>query len=163
MEMDIIDEQVETVGRAFMGLTLGCARCHDHKFDPISTEDYYALAGIFKSTKTMEHFTKIARWHEVTIATESERLEHAAQCGRLMPRRRRSRRLRQASKTAAERLKRMKKISTKRLGRKLKATEAGTYEAGSRIAGVTNCDGGRRLRAANRSARTHSRQLSLAG
>ena len=72
MEMDIIDEQVDTVGRAFMGLTLGCARCHDHKFDPISTEDYYALAGIFKSTKTMEHFTKIARWHEVSIATEAE-------------------------------------------------------------------------------------------
>ena len=51
MEMDIIDEQVDTVGRVFMGLTLGCARCHDHKFDPIPTADYYALAGIFKSTK----------------------------------------------------------------------------------------------------------------
>jgi len=73
MEMDIIDEQVETVGRAFLGLTLGCARCHDHKFDPIRTEDYYALAGIFKSTKTMEHFTKIARWHEVSIATDDQR------------------------------------------------------------------------------------------
>jgi hypothetical protein len=72
MEMDIVDEQVDTVGRAFMGLTLGCARCHDHKFDPIRTEDYYALAGIFKSTKTMEHFTKIARWHEVSIATEAQ-------------------------------------------------------------------------------------------
>ena len=39
MEMDIIDEQVDTVGRVFMGLTLGCARCHDHKFDPIPTAD----------------------------------------------------------------------------------------------------------------------------
>ena len=81
MEMDIIDEQVETVGRAFMGLTLGCARCHEHKFDPISTEDYYALAGIFKSTKTMEHFTKIARWNEVDISTDAERAQqqrHAA-------------------------------------------------------------------------------------
>ena len=44
MEMDIVDEQVATVGRAFMGLTLGCARCHDHKFDPVSTRDYFALA-----------------------------------------------------------------------------------------------------------------------
>lgn len=78
MEMDIIDEQVETMGRAFMGLTLGCARCHDHKFDPISTEDYYALAGIFKSTKTMEHFTKIARWHEVSVASPEQQRQHAA-------------------------------------------------------------------------------------
>ena len=52
----------------FLALTFGCARCHDHKFDPVSTEDYYALAGIFKSTQTMEHFTKIARWHEVSLA-----------------------------------------------------------------------------------------------
>ncbi|MCA9216082.1 MAG: PSD1 domain-containing protein [Planctomycetales bacterium] len=83
MEMDIIDEQVETVGRAFMGLTMGCARCHDHKFDPITTEDYYALAGIFKSTKTMEHFTKIARWNEVDIATASERANHEAHLAKI--------------------------------------------------------------------------------
>ena len=56
MQMDIIDEQVDTIGRAFLGLTLGCARCHDHKFDPIPTDDYYALAGIFKSTRTMTSF-----------------------------------------------------------------------------------------------------------
>ncbi|MEC9094000.1 MAG: PSD1 and planctomycete cytochrome C domain-containing protein [Planctomycetota bacterium] len=72
MEMDIVDEQVDTVGRAFMAITLGCARCHDHKFDPISTEDYYAMAGIFKSTKTMEHFKKIARWNEVSIANPAQ-------------------------------------------------------------------------------------------
>jgi mono/diheme cytochrome c family protein len=65
MEMDIIDEQVDTVGRAFLGLTLGCARCHDHKFDPISQADYYSLAGIFKSTKTMVHFKVVARWQEL--------------------------------------------------------------------------------------------------
>ena len=76
MEMDIIDEQVDTVGRAFMGMTLGCARCHDHKFDPIRTEDYYALAGIFKSTKTMDHFRKIARWRETIITTKSERIAY---------------------------------------------------------------------------------------
>jgi hypothetical protein len=72
MEMDIVDEQVDTTGRAFLGLTIGCARCHDHKFEPISTEDYYALAGIFKSTRTMESFTKIARWHENLIASAEE-------------------------------------------------------------------------------------------
>ena len=64
MRMDIIDEQLDTVGRAFLGLTLGCARCHDHKFDPIATADYYGLAGIFKSTKAMEKYTKLAIWHE---------------------------------------------------------------------------------------------------
>lgn len=64
LEMDLIDEQLDTVGKAFLGLTLGCARCHDHKFDPIATADYYALAGIFKSTLTMESFKTIAKWHE---------------------------------------------------------------------------------------------------
>jgi hypothetical protein len=78
MEMDIIDEQIDTVGRAFLGLTLGCARCHDHKFDPIDTEDYYALAGIFKSTRTMEHFKKVARWWENPLATPAEQARKAA-------------------------------------------------------------------------------------
>ncbi len=64
MQMDIIDEQVSTLGQAFMGLTLGCARCHDHKFDPITTADYYALAGIFKSTKSMENYNVVADWYE---------------------------------------------------------------------------------------------------
>ena len=64
MRMDMVDEQLDTTGRAFMGLTLGCARCHDHKFDPIETADYYGLAGIFKSTLTMTKYTKIADWHE---------------------------------------------------------------------------------------------------
>ncbi len=53
-KMDVVDEQVDTVGKAFLGLTLGCARCHDHKFDPIPTKDYYALAGIFSSTRTLD-------------------------------------------------------------------------------------------------------------
>jgi mono/diheme cytochrome c family protein len=47
-------DRVETTTAVFLGLTMGCARCHDHKFDPIPTEDYYALAGIFKSTHTLE-------------------------------------------------------------------------------------------------------------
>ena len=75
MQMDIIDEQVDTISRAVMGLTMGCARCHDHKFDPLSTEDYYGLAGIFKSTQTMDTFTVVARWHERPLAS-SEQLRH---------------------------------------------------------------------------------------
>ena len=49
----MIDEQLDTIGKAFLGLTVGCARCHDHKFDPISARDYYALAGILASTETI--------------------------------------------------------------------------------------------------------------
>ncbi len=64
MQMDIVDEQVDSIGRVFLGLTLGCARCHDHKFDPIETADYYGLAGILKSTRTMDTYTKVAKWHE---------------------------------------------------------------------------------------------------
>ena len=51
--MEVIDEQIDTLGRAFLGMTIGCARCHDHKFDPVPTDDYYALAGIFRSTKSL--------------------------------------------------------------------------------------------------------------
>jgi hypothetical protein len=48
--MDNVDEQIDAVTRSTLGLTVSCARCHDHKFDPIPTTDYYALAGIFTST-----------------------------------------------------------------------------------------------------------------
>lgn len=51
---DIVDDNIDTVGKAFLGLTLGCARCHDHKFDPISTADYYGLAGIFYSSHILD-------------------------------------------------------------------------------------------------------------
>ena len=50
MMTDIVDDQIDVTGRTFLGLTLACARCHDHKFDPIPTRDYYALAGIFYSS-----------------------------------------------------------------------------------------------------------------
>ncbi len=53
LRMDVIDNQIDTVGRVVLGMTLGCARCHDHKFDPVSHREYYALAGIFRSTKTL--------------------------------------------------------------------------------------------------------------
>jgi hypothetical protein len=51
-EADVIDEQIDTVTRAVMANSVACARCHDHKFDPFSMQDYYALAGVFASTKT---------------------------------------------------------------------------------------------------------------
>lgn len=81
MEMDIVDEQIDAMGRSLMALTLGCARCHDHKFDPLSTEDYYGLSGIFLSTRTMETFKKVARWQENSLASaeaQARKQEHDA-------------------------------------------------------------------------------------
>jgi hypothetical protein len=48
---DIIDDRIDLVGRGLMGLTVTCARCHDHKFDPVSMQDYYALHGVFASSE----------------------------------------------------------------------------------------------------------------
>lgn len=72
-ELDIIDEQVDTTSKTFLGLTVGCARCHDHKFDPISAKDYYAMAGIFKSTKTMLHFRVVADWNERALGSKADK------------------------------------------------------------------------------------------
>ena len=83
---DIIDEQIDTTGRAFMGLSLGCARCHDHKFDPVSQADYYALAGVFKSTQTMESLARIAKWHENDVASPEEKAALSAAQARLAER-----------------------------------------------------------------------------
>ncbi len=55
---DLVDEQINVFGRAMLGMTIACARCHDHKFDPIPTADYYALAGIFRSTTTLVSYGK---------------------------------------------------------------------------------------------------------
>ena len=53
---DIVDDQIDVTSRAFMGLTFACARCHDHKFDPITTADYYGLAGMFFSSHILDKF-----------------------------------------------------------------------------------------------------------
>ena len=55
MLYDVYDEQIEVVSKSMLGLTVACARCHDHKFDPILTKDYYSLAGIFASTRSFKN------------------------------------------------------------------------------------------------------------
>ena len=72
---DIVDEQIDTLGRSIMGLTLGCARCHDHKFDPIPHKDYYALAGIFHSTSIEDRplMTKETKPSRDTLIVELDR------------------------------------------------------------------------------------------
>jgi len=74
LELDIIDEQIDTLGKAFLGMTLGCVRCHDHKFDPILQDDYYALAAIFRSTKSLsdERMGAIKFWYEHSLATPAQ-------------------------------------------------------------------------------------------
>lgn len=65
--MDMVDLQVDLVGRSVMGLTLGCARCHDHKFDPVTNKDYFAMAGIFLSTKTTSRANEEGGINEVRL------------------------------------------------------------------------------------------------
>jgi hypothetical protein len=65
--MDVVDEQIDVVSRTFMGISVACARCHDHKFDPIKQADYYALAGVFRSTSTMANTNHVSRWTESVL------------------------------------------------------------------------------------------------
>ena len=56
---DVIDDQIDVISRGLMGLTVACARCHDHKFDPISTEDYYGLYATLASSRTPDELPVI--------------------------------------------------------------------------------------------------------
>ncbi|MBM3725351.1 MAG: DUF1553 domain-containing protein [Acidobacteria bacterium] len=55
LRLDVVDNQIDTLSKAFQGLTVACARCHDHKIDPIPTEDYYGLFGILASSRQVTH------------------------------------------------------------------------------------------------------------
>ena len=74
LRMDIVDEQLDTIGKGLLGQTLGCARCHDHKFDPIPTRDYYAMAGIFRNVKSAEH-ANVSTWLDLTLTLPEEQEE----------------------------------------------------------------------------------------
>lgn len=76
--IDIVDEQLDVTGLTFLGMTFGCARCHDHKFDPITTQDYYAMAGIFRSTKVIDVLRPkngVSEWLEVDVTPDATRQE----------------------------------------------------------------------------------------
>lgn len=67
--LDIVDDQIDVTGRAMLGMTIACARCHDHKFDAIRTTDYYAMAGIFRSTEPFQNEVRNATmWWEYPVA-----------------------------------------------------------------------------------------------
>jgi hypothetical protein len=61
LRLEMIDEQINTTTKGLLGLSVACARCHDHKFDPIPTEDYYSLAGVFRSTKLIGNLNEFWR------------------------------------------------------------------------------------------------------
>ncbi len=73
LRMDVVDEQLDLIGKGLLGMTIGCARCHDHKFDPVPTQDYYALAGILRSTHTLHNYTdNVAKWVDVPLPTDPQ-------------------------------------------------------------------------------------------
>jgi hypothetical protein len=91
LRMEVVDEQLTAVGKAFMGLTMDCARCHDHPFDPIPIQDYYSMAGIFRSTNSLvlgnvagfherdlrDEFVEQRNQYEQTLASLEKRLKDA--------------------------------------------------------------------------------------
>ncbi len=70
--MDVVDEQLDAISKGILAQTITCARCHDHKFDPIPTKDYYAIAGILRNTKTLEH-ANVSKWLEMPLPADPER------------------------------------------------------------------------------------------
>jgi cytochrome c553 len=71
LRMDVVDEMLDVITKGFLAQTVTCARCHDHKFDPIPTKDYYALAGILRNAKAMEH-ANVSKWIEMPLPGSAE-------------------------------------------------------------------------------------------
>ncbi len=73
---EVLTERTDIIGSAFMGLTMGCARCHDHKLDPISHEDYYSLQAFVASTQELNHLLgpkeEVEAWHEKTNSLKEQ-------------------------------------------------------------------------------------------
>lgn len=71
LDMDVVDDMLDTIGTGILGQTLGCARCHDHKFDPIPTRDYYALAGILANVQAMDH-ANVSKWIDLPLPVDDQ-------------------------------------------------------------------------------------------
>src|SRR6202012_3821045 len=74
---DVINDRIDTVSKGFLALTVACARCHDHMFDPIPTKDYYALHGVFAST--VEPTDKPI----IGMPTQAQLADYEAQVGKI--------------------------------------------------------------------------------
>jgi cytochrome c553 len=71
LRMDVVDEQLDAIAKGFLAQTVTCARCHDHKFDPIPTADYYALAGILRNVQSLKD-ANVSEWIEVPLPAPPE-------------------------------------------------------------------------------------------
>ncbi len=78
LKYDLVDEQMDVLFRTALGFSTSCARCHDHKFDPVTQEDYYALAGVFASTKSLSHTNFVSQWMERDVGPRARVLELTA-------------------------------------------------------------------------------------
>jgi len=70
--VDVVDEQLDVLSKAFLGQTISCARCHDHKFDPVSQADYFAMSGVFRSVSTFDNIATVGRVAQRPMATAAE-------------------------------------------------------------------------------------------
>ena len=71
LDMDVVDEQLDVIGKGLLAQTITCARCHDHKFDPIPTSDYYAMAGILKNVQGLKH-SNVSTTREIPLPFTEE-------------------------------------------------------------------------------------------
>jgi hypothetical protein len=76
--VDVVDEQIDVVTKTFLAQTIACARCHDHKFDPVSQADYFALSGVFRSVSTFDNIATVGRVAQRPLATAAEVKAHEA-------------------------------------------------------------------------------------
>ena len=129
-KMDLVADQIDTMSRSMLGLTVGCAQCHDHKFDPIPTEDYYALAGIFTSTDLLNGYAarqggkNKARGDlliKLGAATQSEVVEGAMSPGEIKAQEKidRAKEAKDKANKALNQIKRNKSLSKKQRAQKL--------------------------------------------
>jgi Protein of unknown function (DUF1553)/Protein of unknown function (DUF1549) len=70
--VDVVDEQIDVLSKAFLAQTISCARCHDHKFDPVSQGDYFAMSGVFRSVSTFDNIATVGRVAQRPMATAAE-------------------------------------------------------------------------------------------
>ncbi len=78
MEADHIDSQIIKIGQTFLGMTLGCVRCHDHKFDPVGLEDYYGIAGMLRSSPSTHKMPDMGVWSTLNATMLPETPEQLA-------------------------------------------------------------------------------------